>query len=301
MTTVQGQASVEYAGLLALAALFGAALAMVAGPPLVGAIRNALVHVLPGSAHQPALLIASAADIADVQSALLPTADAMTPDAALLALGRRHGDARAEEVADVLLLAAARDAVPWLGRQRTYRAWKRLADGPYHSGGIAGGDRDVEIPTAGPATMWITVADQRNALATALAHDTSPAAVTLDALAFIPGVGAARAARAAARPAARVSLRRLPQAADRAGTGSSVVDLVGAHDGDVPAGMRAGDVVITWPVHRMFWRNGREDATPLVDLGTGLGSHPPARDYEHVVFLRPGSTGLEIVAEGFRP
>jgi hypothetical protein len=301
MTTVQGQASVEYAGLLALAAVVGATLALMVGPPLVHAVRNALVAVLSSPAHQPTPVIASAADIADVQSALLPTEEAMTPDAALLALGRRHGKVRAGEVANALLLAAARDTIPWLGGRRTYRAWARFADGPYQPAAKADGDHDVETPTAAPAALWITVADQRAALATALAHHTSATAVALDAVAFLPGGGAVRAARAGARRGARVSLRRLPQAADGVRTGSSVVDLVGADGGDVPAGMRAGDVVVAWPVHRTFWRNGREDAAPLVDLGTGLGSHPPAHDYVHVVFLRPGSSGLAIVAEGFRP
>jgi hypothetical protein len=204
MTTVQGQASAEYAGLLALAAVLGATLALVAGPPLVHAVRNALVAALASPAQQPAPVIASAADIADVQSALLPTADAMTPDAALLALRRRHSEVRTGDIANALLLAAAREAVPWLGGRRTYRAWTRLADGPYQPAASADGDRDVENPTAAPAAMWITVADQRDALATALAHNTSATAVAIDALAFIPGVRAARAARAGARRAARV-------------------------------------------------------------------------------------------------
>ena len=88
MTAVTGQASVEYAGLLGLAAVLGAALALVAGPPLLGAVRNAFVAALSGRAHSPAPVVAGAADIADVQSALLPTTDGLTPDAALLALGR---------------------------------------------------------------------------------------------------------------------------------------------------------------------------------------------------------------------
>jgi hypothetical protein len=300
MTTVQGQASVEYAGLLALAAVVGATLALMVGPPLVHAVRNALVAVLSSSREQTTPLIASAADIADVQSALLPAREAMTPDAALLALERRHGRARAGDLANALLLAAARDAVPWLGERRTYRAWTRLADGPYQPAAQAEGDRDVEGPTAPAAALWITVADQRAALGTALAHHTSATAVALDALAFIPGGAAARVARAARR-GARVSLRRLPQAADGLRTSNSVVDLIAADGGDIPAGMRAGDVVVAWPVHRTFWRGGREDSAPLVDLGTGLGRHPPAHDYVHVVFLRPDSSGLAIVAEGFSP
>ena len=113
MTAVTGQASVEYAGLLGLAAVLGAALALVAGPPLLGAVRNVFVAALSGRAHSPAPVVAGAADIADVQSALLPTADGLTPDAALLALGQRHSDEDAHDLADSLLLAAARATAPW--------------------------------------------------------------------------------------------------------------------------------------------------------------------------------------------
>ena len=116
MRALSGQASVEYAGLLALAAVLGAALALIAGPPLAEAIRNAIAAVLSGQARRPATAIASAADIAAVHSVLDSPQEAMTPDVALLALRSRHGEAGAVEVANSLLLAAAHDAVPWLGR-----------------------------------------------------------------------------------------------------------------------------------------------------------------------------------------
>jgi hypothetical protein len=295
MTGVHGQASVEYAGLLALAAVLGAALALIAGPPLVHAVRNALVAVLSGPAHAPGPRIASAADVADVQSALLPAERSVTPDAALIALGRRLGEERAEEIADALLLVAARGAVPWIGEQHAYRAWSRLADGPYEAASTADGDRDVETPTGAPVVVWITVAAQHRALATALAHHTDPTAVALDAVTAIPVVGGlARSARGVGR-----TTRVARGIADTAQTGSDVVDLITAHDGDVPPGMRAGDVVVAWPVHRTFWRDGREDHTPLVDLGSGFGLQSPAHDYYHVVYLRPGDRGLESIAEGF--
>ena len=54
VTGVHGQASVEYAGLLALAAVLGATLALIAGPPLVHAVRNALTAVLTSHAHRTA-------------------------------------------------------------------------------------------------------------------------------------------------------------------------------------------------------------------------------------------------------
>ena len=131
MAGVHGQASVEYAGLLALAAVLGAVLALIAGPPLVGVLRSALAAVLSVRSPAPLAVHASAADIADVQSALVPGADALTPDAALLALARRHGAARADDVADALLLDAARVAAPWLGRSRAYRpSVRNLRDRP---------------------------------------------------------------------------------------------------------------------------------------------------------------------------
>ena len=84
-----GQASVEYAGLLAVAAVLGAALALIAGPPLVGASRDALAAVLVRLSHgRRPQSHASAADIADVQSALLPGDERADP-------GRRAARARA--------------------------------------------------------------------------------------------------------------------------------------------------------------------------------------------------------------
>ena len=133
MTSIQGQASAEYAGLLALAAILGATLALIAGPPLVHAIRGALSGALSGTTRGSAPVVARAADVADLQSALLATDAAVTPDAALVALRSRHGDVRAREIADALVLDAARAAAPWLGRPRTYRAWLRLPDGPYEA------------------------------------------------------------------------------------------------------------------------------------------------------------------------
>ena len=196
MTAVTGQASVEYAGLLGLAAVLGAALALVAGPPLLGAVRNAFVAALSGRAHSPAPVVAGAADIADVQSALLPTADGLTPDAALLALGQRHSDEDAHDLADSLLLAAARATAPWLGEAHTYRAWIRPQDGPYESiAGDARGDHDVESASGPPVVAWVTIDAQRQALAAALAHHTNRVDLGLDLI----GAGPVRQARALVR------------------------------------------------------------------------------------------------------
>ena len=160
-----GQASVEYAGLLGLAAVLGAALALTAGPPLAGAVRDAFASALSRDAPAQERAIAGAADIADVQSALLGGEDAPTPDAALVALRRRHAAAHADEVASAVLLGAALATTPWLGARRAYRAWSSPDDGPYESLIAANGDRDVEQPTGGPVAMWVTVAAQRRAVA----------------------------------------------------------------------------------------------------------------------------------------
>lgn len=299
VTGVNGQASVEYVGLLALAAVLGAMLALIAGPPLVDVIRGALVAVLSGQAHQPASAIASAADIADVQSALAPAEEAATPDAAMLALSRRHGEERAGEVTDALLLAAARDVAPWLGLARTYRPWAQPDDAPFEPANAADADRDVENPTGAPRVKWITVAAQRSALSSALAHHTSPGKIALDIAGLIPVAGLARPAiEAGARRIVRFGVTRLPRAIDTETAGSAVIDLAGSDDGDVPAGMRAGDVVVAWPVHRTFWRGGLRDRKPFFVRGLEFNWHP-VPDYLHVIFLRPGPAGLQVVAEGF--
>jgi hypothetical protein len=299
--SVQGQASAEYAGLLAVAAVLGATLALIAGPPLASAVSSALAGILTGS---PGLTAPTAADIADVASALRPGGEAVTPDAALLALGRRHESSEAAEVAGTVLLAAARNAAPWVGARHAYRAWTRLDDGPYAAATTADGDRDVEEPTGPPQVAWVTVRDQRRALAAAFAHHTSWGAVALDAVGIIPVAGMARAARdgvtRAARSGARLERlpsRLVPRAIDAERTGSQAIDLFNIDDDAIPAGVRSGDVVVAWPVQRTFWRDGKPDPAPRIDVG--FGTYPlTAQHYWHRVFLRPGAGGLAVIAEG---
>jgi hypothetical protein len=290
MTAVAGQASVEYAGLLGLAAVLGAALALVAGPPVLGAVRDALVAALSGATHRPAVVAASAADIADVQSALRPTGEALTPDAALLALAQRHGMQGAREVADALLLVAARGTAPWIGTDRTYRAWVRPEDGPYEPAGTAaGGDRDVETVTGTPVVTWVTVAERRRALEAELAHHTEASAVALDLVGVVPfGKLAVKVGTTGVRAVVKVALEKAPDGIELLHRGSEIVEPAQSGEGEVPPGMRAGDVVISWPVRRAFWRNGRSDAAPTVA-------------YEHRVVLRSGTRGLQVIAEGARP
>jgi len=300
MTAVTGQASVEYAGLLGLAAVLGAALALVAGPPLLGAVRNAFIAALSGRAQSAAPVVASAADIADVQSALLPTAEGLTPDAALLALGQRHSDEAAHALADSLLLAAARVTAPWLGAARTYRAWIRPQDGPYEPmDGDAYGDRDVERATGPTVVAWVGVAAQRDALAAALSHHTSRVAVGLDLIGLVPFGKLVRwSFDTVAHPAA-AGLVTLPREIDHGRKVADAIAVVHPDDGGVPAGLRAGDVVVSWPVHRTYWRSGRSDPAPRAWVGHGHEPVPLERDYVHLVVLRPGDDGLAVISEGF--
>ena len=296
MTGVEGQASAEYAGLLALAAVLGATLALIAGPPLVHAVRDALAAVLSGSVREPLPADVGAADIADVQSAISGD-EALTPDAARLALTRRHGPERAAAISDALVLAAARGAAPWMRRPHAYRAWKRFSDGPYREDAATiHGDRDVESPTAQPAVAWITVAEQRRVLASVLAHHTSFASLVMDVL---PGSGGLKLFRGARRMT-QIATDRLPRAVDDLVTGNEIVDLITADGGDVPPGARAGDVVVAWPAHRTFWRDGEEVPSAFVDLGHGLGRIPAPHDYRHIVYLRSGPAGLRVIGEAFR-
>jgi hypothetical protein len=298
MTGAHGQASAELAALLALAVILGASAALIAGPPLAGAVRTARAAVLARESSPPSEPHVSAADIADVQAALAPGADALSPDAALLALERRHASDDADAVADAVLLDAARASAPWLGAPRAYRAWTQLGGGPYEPLPAPGGDHDVETPTGPPVVTWIGIAAQRTAVADALAHHTSPTAIGLEVISMIPGARLARTAAAAgADRVVQAVLEHAPEAVHAVNTGSGVVELVEGEGGDVPAGLRAGDVTVEWPVHRSAWRDGRRYDVPAVAVGRGIDLLPPAQDYEHVVYLRPSAGGLAIVAE----
>lgn len=294
-----GQASAEYAGLLGLAAAIGAALALAAGHPLAEAVRDALVSALSGRAPATHSVVAQAADIADVQSTLLPGEDARTPEAALLALRRRHTAAEADEVVSAVLLSTTRAAVPWLGASRTYRAWVKREDGPYAALAAASADRDVEQPTGAPVAIWITAGAQRRAVAAALAHRRNLVGLALDVVALIPEGGLLRlAARAGAGPLEQAALTSAREAVDGARKTVEAIDVVESDGAEVPAGMRAGDVVVAWPVHRTAWREGRVETAPMRFAPHGFGSVPLVQDYLHLVFLRPGARGLAVIAQG---
>jgi hypothetical protein len=297
VTTASGQASAEYAGLLALATLLGAMLALVAAPPLVGALRDAIATALAWHARDPVPLAVSAADIADVQPALLGP-DPQTPDAALVALGRRHGATEAAAVADAIVLGSARVAAPWLGTRRIYRAWVHRDDGPFDPNAEASGDRDVEQPTGPPAVQWVTVAEQRRGVSAALARHVNVVGIALDILTLIPETALVRGlGRMGARPFEQTAAARARGAIERGRIATDAIELFDSHDGGLPPGMRPGDVVVAWPVHRTAWRDGRPDPAPRI--GIGRVSVRLVQDYVHLVFLRPGATGLRVIAEGF--
>ena len=298
MSATHGQASVEWAGLLALVAVLGAALALIAGPPLAHAVRQALVAALSnGPADEP--IVPTAADIADVQSALAPPGGALTADAALLALGRRHGSERGGEIAKQILLATARERSPWLGRSLTYRPDARLGD-EFQPAPPGTGDHDVETPTGAPTTTWVTIAAQRAAIAHRLSHHTDGVEVGVNVASLVPGfkdvemlgdVGVF-AARAAAR-----LLARSQKTVELAQAGRDVLGVLQASDGGLPGGMLVGDLVVSWPVHRTAWRGAAVDPHPLTDFGHGFGAHELPHDYRHVVYLRPMAGGFAVIGQ----
>ncbi|MDX6572525.1 MAG: hypothetical protein QOC86_1681 [Gaiellales bacterium] len=290
-----GQASVEYAGLLGLAAVLGAVLALTAGPPLAGAVRDALVAALSRTSRAPLAVAVSAADIAAVDSAL-GGAGATTPDSAIVALEDRHAPARAHEIASAVVLGAVRSAVPGIGRSRTYRAWLGPGDGPYESDGATADDRDVEVPTGSPVAVWVTVAAQRRAVAQALAHHVNLVGLGFDAVGLIPSGGLLRvAARSGLRSFGHVALAGTRGLLDTAQLTFEAFSVVDSHDAGIPAGDRAGDVIVSWPVHRTAWRDGHLDPAPKTLTHGGVA--PLVQDYTHLVFLRPGARGLAVIGE----
>ena len=288
MNGTQGQASVEWVGLMAIAAILGASLALIAGPRLAHAVRDALISALSGNPVKSQPTPASIADIADVQSALGPAGTALSPDAALVALTRRDGQPRAIVIAGRLVLDAARERLPSLGAPRTYfvprapgYAARAQIDTTY--------DRVVEVPLSAPTATWVTVADHEHLLAGALSHHTGRLEVGLNIVGFFPGFKAAREAGELGIDAVRWLGTRFPKSLNRFTTGVEVLDVVTTDDGGVPGGMLAGDIVVSWPVRRTTWHDGRREP---------LDRAPVYRD---VVYFRPTANGLAIVRQDSRP
>jgi hypothetical protein len=237
-------------------------------------------------------LVATAADIADVQSALTGSASPLTPDAALLALGRRHGIADTNELADGILLATALRRAPALGAPITRWLHPPVDHRTSGRGAEGNDDRDLETPTGAPSAMWVTTVAQRDALAGALAHHTRKLDVGLGIASFIavPGFHAATEIGASGvRFAVRFAVRHGQDSVEAAQAGIALAESVQTSDDGVPGGMLAGDVIVSWPVHLTSWRDG-----VLMPESASL-------DYTHVVYLRPIAGELAIVGEGREP
>jgi hypothetical protein len=182
-------------------------------------------------------------------------------------------------------------------RPVTYRAWIYPGDGPYKTAGATASERDIEIPTGPPVVTWVTVGTQRRALAHVLAPGLEPRTVAIDLASMIPAAPLGRAlAKAGIGIATRNVLERAPQAIGIASDAREALRLVTADDGGVPAGMRAGDIVISWPVRRTFPRVG--PPAPPVGMELGVGSFSAPSRYVHTVIFRATAAGLQVVAEG---
>ena len=199
MNGTQGQASVEWAGLLAIAAVLGAvaradrgSAARACGARCPDRRRSRATRCR----SQPTT--ASIADIADVQSALLgPAGTALSPDAALLALARRDGRARAIEIADRLAAGRCAGATAVARRAAHVLAWPSRATGSTPgASSTPSDDHEVETPVGPPTVAWVTVADheQRRARAPSPTTPVSLARSRSTSSGCLPGLQAAREA-----------------------------------------------------------------------------------------------------------
>jgi hypothetical protein len=270
--------------------VIGSGLALIAGPPLVHAVRAGLASALAGaSSPRRATLVATAADVADVQAALTTTGTAITPDAALLALGRRHDAGESRALADGILLADALRQIPALGGAVTSRPHPQVDH--RSAGRVPEGNDDLDVETpSGPATAaWVTTAAQRAALAGVLTHHTDrvDAVVGIASLASVPGTRKLTELGAGGvRFGIRFVIRHGEDTFSDALTGLALADSLDNADEGVPGGLLAGDVAVSWPVHLTSWHDGVERPASA------------SSDYRHVVYLRALAGGLAIVGEG---
>ena len=284
-----------------LAAVLGASLALIAGPPLASGLRSVLAcSPRQDASGRRAPAVVTAADIADVQSALLPGDAAVTPDAALLALERRHGREAAEALASSVLLGAARASVP-LARQRAGRIAPGSTSQTVHTSARA---RPRARPRcrgpdgSSPSATWVTVGDQRRAITAAAAHHTSAPAVALDL--------AARGARSAescetSPPGARLERAQvtlLPRAIDRARSGDGVVNLVQRRRRRDPArrAVRRRRGRLAGPPHVLAQWPHRSGAEHHARLASPRRSPPSTTGIASI--CAPVAEGSTVVAEG---
>ena len=206
------------------------------------------------------------------------------------------------ELADSLLLAAARATAPWLGEARTYRAWIRPQDGPYEPmAGDADGDRDVET--------------RLRAARRGLGHRRSaaPGAGSRARASDEPRRRRARPRRAGPVRQARALVRRCRGASGRGGTGDD------AAKGDRPRPQGHGRHCCRPPRRRRRARGhasgrrrrqlarpshvlaSRTERSRSARAGSGMAMNRPRlrRTTCTSSCLRPGDDGLAVIAEGF--
>ena len=179
MTGAGGQASAEYAALLAVAALLGAGLALMAGTAVArcrthGIRQRALGRgASPGAnrrhrgRHRRCPIGARTCRTDAGRGA------ARTGRASWTRACRRRSPARSCSQRPARPNPASARRTPTApGRTSTTVRTRRAVDGSE--------DRDVETPTGAPVALWITVAAHHRAISAALAHHTSLSALALD-------------------------------------------------------------------------------------------------------------------------
>ena len=264
----------------------------------VRAVRSVLAAALATTRGHKRSRCPTAADIADVQSALLPGDAAMTPDAALLALERRHGREAAEALASAVLLGVARSVravarqAPDVSRldprrRRSIREHGRNRGRPRRRGPDGIADRHV-----GHRRRPAPRDDGRHRAS----HECAAPSHSI----WRRGARWRSRARRRRRDTAGARPGDAATASDRPGAGGDgVVNLFNVDGDAIPPGVLSGDVEVAWPAHRTFWRNGRIDPAPSITLGS-VNSPLTAFDYWHRVYLRPGSGGLDRRRRGHR-
>jgi hypothetical protein len=121
---------------------------------------------------------------------------------------------------------------------------------------------------------WSGSPSQRStARSRSLAHHANPVGIALDIVSLIPTAGVASVLRRiGARPFEQLAVTRARDAVDKARITADAIELFESDDGDLPPGMRAGDVVVAGRS-----AHGRRDRrlTPLRE-STATASDPSA-------------------------
>ena len=125
----------------------------------------------------------------------------------------------------------------------------------------------------------------------------SASAIGLDILSLIPTAGVASVLRRiGARPFEQLAVTRARDAVDKARITADAVELFESDDGDLPPGMRAGDVVVAWPVHRTA--GATAGPTPLREsTATAFGSVRLIRTTCTWSSCDPRRRGLAVIAQ----